>query len=177
MELGIHFLETTRSELERLKRLGEKAMTQVPSDSGFHVLLDRESNSLAVLVQHLGGNMVSRWTDFLTTDGEKPDRHRDREFEADGSLSRADLMKLWERGWGRVFETFASLTPDDLAKTVPIRGEEHTVPEAIQRQLIHTAYHIGQIVLLAKHVSSESWTSLTIPRGESDKATGSYKKR
>jgi hypothetical protein len=177
MDVGNHFLETARIELDRLKRLGEKAMAQVPSDAAFHVALDRESNSLAVLLQHLGGNMVSRWTEFLATDGEKPDRHRDREFEDDPSLGRADLMRVWERGWARLFETLGSLKADDLGRTVRIRGEAHTVPEAIQRQIIHTSYHVGQIVFLAKHLGSESWTSLTIPRGQSEKFSGSYKKR
>lgn len=177
MDRDVHFLQTAQSELERLKRLAETAMAQVPSDSGFHLVLDRESNSIAVLIQHLSGNMVSRWTDFLTTDGEKSDRHRDREFELEPSRGRPELMTLWERGWARLFETFGSLTPEDLEKKVLIRGEAHTVPEAIQRQIIHVAYHVGQIVLLAKHVGSQSWTSLTIPRGESDKAQGSYKKR
>jgi len=172
-----HFLQTVRSELERLKRLGEGAMAQIPSDWGFHASLDPQSNSIAVLIQHLSGNMVSRWTDFLTSDGEKSERHRDREFEADPSVERAELLALWERGWERLFETFGTLTPADLEKTVLIRGEEHTVPEAIQRQVIHTAYHLGQIVLLAKHAGSESWTSLTIPRGESENVRGSYKKR
>jgi len=179
MDLAVHFLKTAVSELERLKRLAEKAMAQIPSESAFHAALDRVSNSIAVLIQHLSGNMVSRWTDFLTTDGEKPERHRDREFENAPSLTRADLTEIWERGWGRAIETLRSLTPEDLPKSVRIRGEEHSVPEAIQRQVIHTAYHVGQIVLLAKHVASasESWTSLTIPRGESEKASGSYKQR
>ena len=177
MDLAVHILKTTVSELERLKRLAEMALAQIPSESALHAALDRESNSIAVLIQHLSGNMVSRWTDFLTTDGEKPERHRDREFENVTSLTRADLMNVWERGWTRAFETLGSLTPADLAKTVRIRGEKHSVPEAIQRQIIHTAYHVGQIVLLAKHGASESWTSLTIPRGESEKASGSYKQR
>jgi Protein of unknown function (DUF1572) len=177
MDRDVHFLETAKSELERLKRLGEKAMAQIPSDSDFYMALDRESNSIAVLLQHLAGNMVSRWTDFLTADGEKPDRHRDREFELDTSRGRKELLALWERGWACLFESLGSLTPEDLEKRVRIRGEEHTVPEAIQRQIIHTAYHLGQIVLLAKHAGSESWTSLTIARGESAKAGGGYKKR
>jgi len=175
MELGADFLNNARFETRRLKDLAEKAIVQVEDDSLLHQALDAESNSIAVVMQHLGGNLSSRWTRFLETDGEKPDRHRDREFESSPALTRSDLMELWERGWSRCFESLDSLTPDDLSKTVRIRGEEHCVPEAIQRQIVHTAYHVGQIVLLAKHLAS-AWTSLSIPRGGSQRATGAYKK-
>jgi len=176
MELGPQFLENARFETRRLKDLAEKAVAQVEDDSLLHHALDTESNSIAVVMQHLGGNLLSRWTRFLETDGEKPDRHRDREFESNQALTRRDLMELWERGWSRCFESLDSLTPDDLSKTVRIRGEEHSVPQAIQRQVVHTAYHVGQIVLLAKHLASARWTSLSIPRGGSQRATGAYKK-
>lgn len=176
MSLGAQFLENGRFELKRLKELAEKAMAQVPDDSGLHHALDPESNSIAVIVQHLSGNLVSRWTDFLTTDGEKPDRHRDLEFESNPNLTRDELRERWERGWSRLFESFAALTPDDLAKTVRIRDEELTVPEAIQRSIVHTAYHVGQIVFLSKHLGSAHWSSLTIPRGRSASAGGGYKK-
>ena len=176
MELGSQFLENARFETRRLKDLAEKAVAQVEDDSLLHHALDTESNSIAVVMQHLGGNLLSRWTRFLETDGEKPDRHRDREFESNQALTRRDLMELWERGWSRCFESLDSLTPDDLSKTVRIRGEEHSVPQAIQRQVVHTAYHVGQIVMLAKHLASARWTSLSIPRGGSQRATGAYKK-
>ena len=176
MDLGRHFLETTRSEFQRMKRLAERAMAQIPGESGFHFELDSESNSIAVLIQHLSGNMRSRWRDFLTTDGEKPDRHRDREFEPDPAKTRDELMALWEQGWKALFQSFDTLSPSDLEKTVTIRGEPHTVVEAIERQIIHGAYHVGQIVMLARHASVESgWTSLTIPKGASERAGGSYK--
>ncbi|MGH9391815.1 MAG: DUF1572 family protein, partial [Vicinamibacteria bacterium] len=161
MELEAQFLENARFETRRLKDLAEKAVTQVEDDSLLHHTLDAESNSIAVLMQHLGGNLLSRWTRFLETDGEKPDRHRDREFESNRALTRRDLLELWERGWSRCIESLDSLTPDDLSKTVRIRGEELSVPQAIQRQLVHTAYHVGQIVLLAKHLGSKHWTSLS----------------
>lgn len=176
MELGAHFLENVRFETRRLKDLAEKAVAQVEDDSLLHHELDAESNSIAVLMQHLGGNLFSRWTRFLETDGEKPDRHRDGEFESNRALTRRDLMELWERGWSRCIESLDSLTPDDLSKTVRIRGEEHSVPQAIQRQIAHTAYHVGQIVLLSKHLGSQHWTSLSIPRGGSPKAPGAYNK-
>lgn len=176
MELGRHYLETLRFELSRLKELAEGAMAQVGDDAGLHFSLDPEANSIAVLVQHLSGNLRSRWTRFLDTDGEKPDRNRDSEFEASSERTREDLAALWESGWSRAFETLDSLGPADLEKTVRIRGEELTVPEAMQRQLAHAAYHVGQIVLLAKHVSASSWKSLSIPRRGSKGAPGAYKK-
>lgn len=175
MQLGLHYLETVRFELSRLKRLAEKAMAQVGDDDAIHVALDPESNSIAVLVQHLSGNLLSRWTRFLETDGEKPDRDRDREFEPAPERTREDLLSRWEKGWSRVFETLDSLRPADLEKTVLIRGEELSVPEAIQRQIVHTAYHVGQIVFLAKHLSSKSWKSLSISRGASKSVPGRYK--
>jgi hypothetical protein len=176
MQLEIRYLETARFELRRLKQLAENAIAQVPRDEDLHHALDAESNSIGVLLRHLGGNLLSRWTGFLETDGEKPDRNRDAEFEAEPGLTRADLLAHWERGWSRLFETLDALTPSDLSKTVRIRGEEHTVPEAIQRQIVHTAYHVGQIVFLAKHVSSAGWKSLSIPKGQSRGTEGAYRR-
>jgi hypothetical protein len=176
MEMGAHFLEIARFEARRLKELAEKALAQVKDDSLLHHALDPESNSLAVVVQHLGGNLLSRWTRFLETDGEKPDRNRDSEFES-RNLTRPELMEIWERGWSRCLETLDSLTPDDLSKTVLIRGEELTVPQAIQRSMLHSASHVGQIVFLAKHLVSASWHTLSIPRGGSQAAKGAYQRR
>ncbi len=176
MDLGAQFLENARFETRRLKTLAEKAVAQVEDDALLHHALDPESNSIAVVMQHLGGNLRSRWTEFLTTDGEKPDRNRDREFESAPARARSHLLELWERGWSRCLETLDSLTPDDLSKTVRIRGEELSVPEAIHRSLLHSSYHVGQIVFLAKHLASSRWTSLSIPRGGSQAAPGAYKK-
>jgi hypothetical protein len=147
------------------KKLAEQAMAQAPDDALF-TILDPESNSIAVVVKHLAGNMRSRWTDFLTSDGEKADRNRDSEFEFPPS-TRAELMTLWEAGWNHLFGTLGSLTDADLTRTVTIRGEPHSVLQAINRQLAHYPYHVGQIVYLARHFASHHWTSLTIPRGQS----------
>lgn len=137
-------------------------------DEDFFVTLDPESNSIAVLVKHLAGNMRSRFTDFLTTDGEKPDRFRDREFEVTATPARADVMRWWEDGWSVVIGTIESLKPEDVMRTVTIRDEPHTVLQAINRQVAHYAAHVGQIVFLAKHLRSSEWKSLTIPRGRSE---------
>lgn len=173
---GAHFLAIARFEFARLKELAERAMAQIPSNEAYHHKLDGESNSVAILLQHLSGNMLSRWTDFLESDGEKPDRHRDREFEEHLGRSREELREAWERGWSRLFDTVNALTDDDLTKKVRVRGEEHSVPEAIQRQIVHVSYHVGQIVLLSKHLGSAQWTSLTIPRGQSEGVRGAYRK-
>lgn len=177
MDIGEHYLDNARLEFGRLKRLAEKALAQVEDDEALHHALDAESNSLAVLLQHLAGNLTSRWTDFLTTDGEKAFRDRDGEFEAHPGRTRKELMDAWELGWSRAQGALASLKPGDLERVVAIRGEDHTVVEAIQRQIGHTAYHVGQIVFLAKHLSSASWKSLTIPRGQSKGTTVRYKNR
>jgi hypothetical protein len=131
--------------------------------------LDPESNTLAVLIQHLRGNMISRWTDFLTTDGEKASRKRDTEFDRGEQLTSNELVDAWNEGWDCLFKTLATLQPSDLERTITIRGEAHSVLEAIQRQLTHCAYHVGQIVFLAKHHEAETWESLSIPRGQSEK--------
>ncbi len=147
------------------KRLGERAMEQVP-DAALTVTLDPESNSIALIVKHLSGNMRSRWRDFLTTDGEKPDRNRDSEFEAPPA-SREEIMALWESGWKYVFEALVPMTDADLGRTVTIRNEPHSVMQAINRQIAHYSYHVGQIVYLGKHLSGDSWKSLSVPRGKS----------
>jgi hypothetical protein len=166
-EVGAAYLDEVRRQFRGYKRMGEGAIAQVKDDELF-VALDPESNSIAVIVKHLAGNMRSRFTDFLTTDGEKPDRHRDQEFEMNSGTTRADVMRWWEEGWGRVFSAIEALKPDDLLRTVTIRDEPHTVMQAVGRQLAHYAYHIGQIVFLAKHFRSQEWKSLSIPRGKSE---------
>lgn len=150
------------------KKLGERAMAQCPDD-GLFTTLDAESNSIAIIVKHMAGNMRSRWMDFLTTDGEKPDRNRDTEFE-DAPKTRAALMELWERGWKYVFDALEPLTDADLGRTVTIRTEPHSVMQAINRQVAHYSHHVGQILFLAKHLTAKAtgkWDSLSVPRGQS----------
>ena len=162
--LGGHCLEVIAQELNRIKVRAEKAIAQLREDRQLHVKLDPESNSIAIIVMHLSGNMLSRWTDFLTTDGEKPSRNRDAEFESPETVTRAELMAAWGRGWACLFGALDALTPADLLATVRIRGEEFSAMEAIIRQFDHYASHIGQIVFLAKHLEWERWQSLSVPR-------------
>jgi len=159
------YLEDSLAVLRMYKSLGERAMAQV-SDEQLQTALDGEANSIAVLVKHLAGNMRSRWTDFLTSDGEKPDRNRDSEFEAPPA-TRSALVELWESGWRCLFTALEPLQDSDLVRTVYIRGEPHSVMQAINRQVAHYALHIGQIIFLAKHLQSSRWVSLSIPRGKS----------
>jgi len=166
-DLAAHYLDEARRQMRGHKRMGEGAMSQL-SDADFFVTLDPESNSVAILVKHLAGNMRSRFTDFLTSDGEKPDRFRDTEFEITATTTRAEVLKLWKEGWERVFAAIDSLKPEDVMRTVTIRGEPHTVLQAINRQIAHYAAHVGQIVFLAKHLRSNEWKTLTIPRGKSE---------
>jgi uncharacterized damage-inducible protein DinB len=150
------------------KRLGERAIEQCPEE-GLFTALDAESNSIAIIVKHMAGNMRSRWTDFLTTDGEKPDRNRDSEFE-EPPANRAELMAMWEHGWKSVFDALESLTGADLSRSITIRAEPHSVMQAINRQVAHYSYHVGQIVFLAKHLGAKatgSWNSLSVPRKKS----------
>jgi hypothetical protein len=156
------YLEDSLTMFRQYKTMGERAMKQVTDDQLF-TALDEEMNSIAIIVKHMAGNMRSRWTDFLTTDGEKPDRNRESEFEAPPA-SRAALMQVWEDGWGLVFRALEPLSDEDLGRTVTIRGEPHSVMQAIHRQVAHYACHCGQIVLLAKHFAGSRWTSLSIPR-------------
>ncbi len=162
-----HYLEEARRQLRGHKRMGEGAMSQL-GDQDFFVTIDKEANSIAILVKHLAGNMRSRFTDFLSSDGEKPDRFRDREFEIGPATTRAEVMTWWEEGWSCVFGAIDPLKPEDVMRTVTIRGEPHTVLQAINRQIAHYAQHIGQIVLLAKHLRSNAWKTLSIPRGKSE---------
>ncbi len=162
-DLAAHYLDNVRAEFERYKSLADKAISQV-SDEELFVTLDPESNSVAVVMKHVAGNLRSRWTDFLTSDGEKPDRNRDEEFETGALTTRDGVLRHWETGWRALFGSLAALRPADVAKTVTIRGEPHTVTQAANRSLAHTAYHVGQIVFLAKHLRSEEWKTLSIPR-------------
>src|SRR6266481_3636861 len=167
MDMAAHYLDEARRQLRGHKRMGERAMAQLREEDLF-LTMDPESNSVAILVKHLAGNMRSRFTDFLTTDGEKPDRFRDQEFELTALTTRAEVMQWWEDGWERVFAAISSLKPEDVMRTVTIRGEPHTVLQAINRQIAHYAAHVGQIVFLAKHLRSNEWKTLTIPRGKSE---------
>jgi hypothetical protein len=165
-DIAAHYLDEVRRQFSGHKRLAERAMAQL-KDEEFFIALDPESNSIAILVKHLAGNMRSRFTDFLTTDGEKPDRNRDQEFEITAATTRADVMRWWEEGWARVFAAIEALKPEDVMRTVTIRGEPHTVLQATNRQVAHYAQHTGQIVFLAKHLRSSEWKTLSIPRGKS----------
>ena len=165
MEIPDVFLAAIINTFEANKRLADRAIEQVPDDK-LHVALDANTNSIAVMMKHVAGNLASRWTNFLTTDGEKPDRNRDDEF-VDSFRSRAEVLECWERGWTCLLTTLKALTPEDIAKTVTIRGEPHTVPLALERSLGHTCYHIGQIVQVARIHAGNNWKTLTIPRGGS----------
>lgn len=167
MDLAAHYLEEAQRQLRGHKRMAEGAMAQLSDQELFHAI-DAESNSVAIIVKHLAGNMRSRFTDFLTSDGEKPNRHRDTEFVLDANTARAEVMNWWEQGWNILFETLASLQPEDVTKTVMIRNEPHTVLQAINRQIAHYAQHVGQIVFLAKHLKSSEWQTLSVPRGKSE---------
>jgi hypothetical protein len=165
-EVAAHYLDDVRLLFRKYRELAERALAQT-SDAAFFATADAEANSIAIVVQHVAGNLRSRWTDFLTTDGEKPDRRRDAEFEHAPEDTRAAVMARWEQGWATLFATLGTLGPEDLLRTVTIRGEPHTVLQALQRQASHYAYHVGQIVLLARLAAGPGWRSLSIPRGES----------
>ena len=166
-DIAAAYLDEARRSFRGYKRLGDGAMAQLTDEEMFRQI-DPESNSVAILVKHMAGNMRSRFTDFLTTDGEKPDRYRDSEFEITSSTTRADVLQWWEDGWKIVFDSVASLTPEDLMRTVTIRDEPHTVMQAINRQVAHYAHHVGQILFLAKHLRGSDWKTLSIPRGKSE---------
>jgi Protein of unknown function (DUF1572) len=166
-DAAAHYLDEARRQMRGHRRMGEAALVQL-KDEEFFVTLDAESNSVAILVKHLAGNMRSRFTDFLASDGEKPDRFRDREFELTAATTRADVTKWWEEGWACVLGAIDALKPEDVMRTVTIRGEPHTVLQALNRQIAHYAQHIGQIVFLAKHLRSGDWKTLSIPRGRSE---------
>lgn len=164
--LARQFLDDVLLNLKKSKRLADRALAQV-DDEMFFALPGPDANSLALIVKHVAGNQRSRWTEFLTTDGEKPDRDRDTEFELVSGDTRAALLARWEAGWTLLFETIGALAPDDLARTVTVRGEAHTVLQAIGRQLVHYSHHVGQIVFLAKLLAGPSWRTLSIPKGRS----------
>ena len=165
LQFTTSYLEDCLALFRQYKGLAERAMEQI-TDGQLFATLDPESNSIAIIVKHLSGNMRSRWTGFLTTDGEKPDRRRDVEF-IDPPPTRRDLMEAWEDGWKRLFETLESLSEEDLKRTITIRGEAHSVMQAVNRQVAHYGLHVGQIVLLAKHFAGSGWKPVSVPRGQS----------
>lgn len=165
MDIATIFIAAIVDAFEANKRLADRAIEQVPDDK-LHVSLDENTNSIAVIMKHVAGNLTSRWTDFLTSDGEAPSRNRDQEF-VDTFIIRAALLDCWERGWSCLLTTLKSLTPEDCGKTVTIRGEPHSVPLALERSLGHTCYHIGQIVQIARVHAGNKWNTLTIPKGGS----------
>src|SRR5262245_32440667 len=166
MNVAAEFMAAIINAFETNKRLADRAVEQVPDDK-LHIALDANTNSIAVIMKHVAGNLASRWTDFLTTDGEKPWRNRDDEV-VDSFRSRAEVPEHWERGWACLLTTLRGLKPEDLEKTVMIRGEPHSVPLALARSLGHTCYHIGQIVQVARFHAGDKWNTLTIPRGASE---------
>ena len=172
--LAAHLADIVRT-FRSYKALGDAALRNTP-DAHLHTELDANSNSIAVIVKHVAGNLHSRYREFLTTDGEKPDRDRDREFEMPQRVSRDEIVRWWEQGWSTALASIAALTPGDLGRTVTIRGEAFLVVEALNRSAAHTAYHVGQMVYLARHFAGPAWKSLSIPRGESAKfARGEFK--
>ncbi|HYO12377.1 MAG TPA: DUF1572 family protein [Thermoanaerobaculia bacterium] len=158
------YLDDVKVQFRKLKDLAEGALAQV-RDEDLFATLDPESNNLAILMQHMAGNLRSRWTDFLHSDGEKPDRDRDSEFVLAAGTTREELFERWEEGWRCLFQALSALSEEDLALTVLIRAEPHSVIKAINRQLTHYGYHVGQIVFLAKHLASDHWKTLSVPRG------------
>jgi len=163
------YLHDIARTFRNYKSLAERAIAQTP-DEALHVELDPSSNSIAVILKHVSGNLRSRFRDFLTTDGEKPDRNRDGEFQMPERASRAQMMQWWEDGWATLLSALDALTPADLTRTIHIRGEAFLVVEALNRSITHTSYHVGQIAYLARHFAGPDWKSLTIPKGESAKA-------
>jgi len=173
--VGAAYLKDVVRQYRLYKGYVDKALPRV-SDKDLHTELDANSNSIAVIIKHVAGNLRSRFRDFLIADGEKPDRHRDTEFEMPDRASRDEIVKWWEEGWGILFGSIEALTPEDLGRTITIRGEGYLAIEALNRSIAHTASHVGQIVYLARHFAGESWTSLTIPKGQSANIKGEFKK-
>jgi hypothetical protein len=165
LQFTTSYLEDCLALFRQYKGLAERAIEQT-TDEQLLATLDPESNSIAIIVKHLAGNMRSRWTDFLTTDGEKPDRRRDVEF-IDPPPTRRDLLEAWEDGWKQLFETLESLSEEDLKRMITVRGEAHSVMQAVNRQVAHYGLHVGQIVLLAKHFAGKEWKPITVPRSQS----------
>jgi hypothetical protein len=166
MKFENEYLKIVKERFNAVKNLGDKTISQLSEDD-IRWQFNEASNSIAVIVKHVSGNMVSRWSDFLTADGEKPYRNRDKEFEDDLS-SKQEMLAVWEKGWNTLFETLNGLEGEDLLKDVFIRGEKHSVLEAIERQMAHYAYHVGQIVYTGKQLKNEDWESLSIPKGKSE---------
>ncbi len=166
MNIGNEYLKIVQERFESVKDLGDKTISQL-AEKDIHWKLNEASNSIAIIAKHLSGNMISRWTDFLTTDGEKSTRNRDQEFEEDVT-SKQEMIVSWEKGWNTLFDALNSLENQDLLKNVTIRGEKHTVLEAIERQMAHYAYHVGQIVYVGKQLKDENWKTLSIPKGKSE---------
>lgn len=166
LSIGNEYIKVIIERFKSLKNLGDKTFQQL-CDKDIHWTYNEESNSISIIVKHMSGNMVSRWTDFLTSDGEKEYRNRDDEF-VDDITSKYDLMIVWEKGWKSLFDTLNSLREEDLLKQITIRGEKHTVIEAIERQVAHYAYHVGQIVYIGKQIKNDLWNNLSIPKGKSE---------
>jgi hypothetical protein len=174
--VGAAYLKDVVRQLRMYKGYVDRALPRVP-DQHLHTELDANSNSIAVIVKHVAGNLRSRYRDFLTTDGEKPDRHRDTEFEMRARASRDEIVRWWDEGWAVAFASIDALTPEDLGRTITIRGEGYLVIEALNRSVAHAASHVGQIVYLARHFAGDAWTSLTIPKGASANVKGEFKTR
>ncbi len=174
--IGQHFLDDALKTFRSYKQLAERAFAQI-NDEDFFRTIDDESNSIAVNIKHMAGNMLSRWTDFLTTDGEKPERNRDLEFVMLPETTKEEMLAYWEKGWRVTFDAIEPLTPDDLMRTIRIRGQDHTVVQAINRQLTHYAYHVGQIVYLAKHFKASDWHTLSVPKNKSSEFTAQLQNR
>lgn len=167
-ETGSAYLDEMRRGFSGHKRLAEGALEQLRDEELF-LQLDEEANSVGILIKHIGGNLRSRFTDFLISDGEKPDRNRDQEFVLGHAARRAELMRMWEEGWAAVFKALDELRPEDIAvRKVTIRQQPHTVMQALNRAFGHISYHVGQIVLLAKHIRGKDWKTLSVPRGKTD---------
>lgn len=177
MPLESAYLRDVARAFRNYQTLGERAIAQVASDADLHRQIDPESNSIAVVVKHVAGNLRSRFTDFLTTDGEKPDRNRDGEFETPQQVPREEILRLWANGFRIALDSIEALRPEDLERTVYIRNEGFLVLEALSRSITHTAYHVGQIVYVARHLASPNWKSLSIPKGQSKLAGGDFKSR
>lgn len=172
-DIGTTYLNEALRSFRGIKRQADAAMEQL-SDEQFFAVLDAESNSVAIIVKHMAGNLRSRFTDFLTSDGEKPDRNRDQEFIVAADASRADILQAWEKYWQLTLDALSALHPDDLAREITIRSEPHNVLQAITRQIAHHASHAGQIILLARHWKGAEWKTLSVPRGQSDAFNAAY---
>jgi|SRR5699024_10279655 len=166
MTIGKAYLQVVQERFRSVKGLGDGTIQQL-SEEDIHWILNAPSNSIATIVKHLSGNMISRWTDFLTSDGEKASRKRDQEFE-DTISSKKEMISVWENGWNTLFHTIDNLNEGDLLKHISIRGEKHTVIDAIERQMAHYSYHVGQIVFIGKQIKHEEWETLSIPKGRSE---------